>query len=85
MSKYTPSAAGKGGQDRGGANKRQDCPIWKVVKLNNGGGLTPEEAAQALQEALEIISALKPNKEAMEWVAKYFSHNTLYFDQEQTK
>lgn len=71
MSKYTPSAAGKGSQPRNKATDLIDCPLWKQVKLNSGVSLTPEMASEAINKACEIISLLE-TEEGDNWVNKYY-------------
>lgn len=74
---------GKGPEDRSDVNKRADCPLWKVVKLDSGVQLTPNEASLALSEAEGIIldlliasdNELTGLREGREWLNQYFNLN----------
>ena len=72
MLKYKPSAAGKGSQARN-VIVNSNSPLWKQVKLNSGVSLTPDEAAEALNKACELLSLLKID-EADQWIQTYYSN-----------
>ena len=69
---------GKGPEDRSSNAKRASSPLWKQVKLRSGIHLTPEEAAEAMEEAYMCFLEIN-NRELNltfaavdEWVDKYF-------------
>lgn len=56
--RYAQWDGGKGSEDRSTVSKRQDCPLWKQIKLASGERLTPDEASECIKEAAIIMSAL---------------------------
>lgn len=49
-------SAGKGDDDRSNNIKRSRSPLWKIVKLDSGVSLDPEEAKKCIDIAAVLIS-----------------------------